>query len=389
MGVASPVASGLAGASSTFDNLKRRLMLLQQTDRVPPRFGAWLLVALVALAGALPYRVTARDMEMTTHAYDGMPQESAPPPAAAAPVSARVQASEPPQPAPVVATAPSPKPAVPAAAARAAAPMTAPAPLPVPPGPEAPVPLTALPPAPPPPPPPSAIPPAPPAPTRMGHTSHVDIDVEANAPRGFAIVEPDAITVQGNDSDLAKARALQRAQETLLWVRRGGDAYVVRDRTLLQRAQDAYAPMRDMARQQGQMAGRQGELAGRRSGLAARESALSMRRVELDRERAAISGELQQMHLAHRDGGAEAAAVVASFDGRLEAIRQQMADLDRQQADISRQQADFDRREAEVARQQAEMARHEHEVSRQVDSQMDRLIDDALAAGLAQRAESR
>ncbi|MBA2079773.1 M56 family metallopeptidase, partial [Rhodanobacter sp. PCA2] len=59
LGVAHPLHAGLAGASPTFHNLKRRLVMLQQTSTAMPRVRSWLLVALVALAGVLPYRVVA------------------------------------------------------------------------------------------------------------------------------------------------------------------------------------------------------------------------------------------------------------------------------------------------------------------------------------------
>ncbi|HKR78012.1 MAG TPA: M56 family metallopeptidase, partial [Rhodanobacter sp.] len=59
LGVAHPLHAGLAGASPTFHNLKRRLTMLQQTPTAMPRVRGWLLVALVALIGVLPYRVVA------------------------------------------------------------------------------------------------------------------------------------------------------------------------------------------------------------------------------------------------------------------------------------------------------------------------------------------
>ena len=61
LGVAQPLHRGLAGASPTFCNLKRRLAMLQTTQGHSPsaRRGAWLLVAIVALLGAVPYRLTA------------------------------------------------------------------------------------------------------------------------------------------------------------------------------------------------------------------------------------------------------------------------------------------------------------------------------------------
>ena len=59
LGVAHPLHAGLAGASPTFENLKRRLTMLQQTESSSRLRGA-LLVALIAVVGVIPYRVTAK-----------------------------------------------------------------------------------------------------------------------------------------------------------------------------------------------------------------------------------------------------------------------------------------------------------------------------------------
>ncbi|GAA0691508.1 peptidase M56 [Dyella marensis] len=400
LGVAFPVSSGLAGASPTFQNLKRRLTLLQQTDRVPPRLGAWLLVVLVAVAGALPYRVTARGMDQqqatssapAANAAPAVAPQAAPAPAPAPLVSpTRVVAAHPlpavaaaPAPVAPVATTVTPAPAAkPAARAMAALdPITAPPPAPM-------APMEPMSPPPPPPPPPVApvpppAPPAPPSPVRVGKASHVDLDLDNGAPRGFAIVEPDFLTVQGSENDLANARALQNGNAPVLWIRRGDKAYVVRDRALLQQAKDAYAPMRDLARQQGEFAGRQGELAGRQDGLAAEVEALSVRRSELDSERVALTRQREQLRMQGKADSAEAAGIAASFEGRLSGIEAQRADLQRRQADIDRRQADFSRNQAELSRQQAELSKREREVSRQVYSQLDRLMDQAVADGQAQ-----
>jgi beta-lactamase regulating signal transducer with metallopeptidase domain len=414
LGVAFPVSSGLAGASPTYQNLKRRLTLLQQTERMPPRLGAWLLVALVALAGALPYRVTARGMDLTVHA-DGAatgdePQTVSPaatpnvlPTSEAAPASAPdvqpMHAVVAAHPMPVVAAEAAPAAPVattvrPAAAAKPAAramialasipaaPLAPPAPM----APMTPMGSIPVPPAPPSLPP---VPAAPPSPVRIGHATHVDVDIEAGAPRGFAIIEPDYITLQGTESDLASARALQRDDEPLLWIRRGNDAYVVRDRALLQRARETYAPMNEMARAQGQMAGRQGELAGRQGGLTARTSALSMRRVQLDSERVAISNERSELLARHQSDRPETAGLLASFDGRLKGIDEQLADLDRQRTEIDREQTDLNRRQVDLSRQQADISRQERDVARKVNQQLDRLIDEAVASGLAQPSRHR
>ncbi|MGB5940871.1 MAG: M56 family metallopeptidase, partial [Rhodanobacter sp.] len=95
LGVAQPMHAGLAGASPSFHNLKRRLTMLQQTVNQPPsRTRGWLLVAVIALVGVLPYRVT-------TAGANGTP---------ATPASTQASLLPPPPPAPPAA----PLPAVPA-----------------------------------------------------------------------------------------------------------------------------------------------------------------------------------------------------------------------------------------------------------------------------------
>jgi beta-lactamase regulating signal transducer with metallopeptidase domain len=85
LGVAHPMHSGLAGASPTFQNLKRRLTMLQQDIHgSSARMRSWLLVALVALVGVLPYRVVA-----SVTAEDPARVHSPTPPGPSAGLSAR------------------------------------------------------------------------------------------------------------------------------------------------------------------------------------------------------------------------------------------------------------------------------------------------------------
>lgn len=62
LGVQRGETAGLAGASPTFRNLKKRLLLLRQKPASPSRMlaaCAWLLVLSIAALGVLPYRVVA------------------------------------------------------------------------------------------------------------------------------------------------------------------------------------------------------------------------------------------------------------------------------------------------------------------------------------------
>ncbi len=116
LGIAHPMHSGLAGASPSFHNLKRRLTMLQQSDNLSrQRMRGWPLIVLIVLAGVLPYRVTAKAPKATamTHSTASVPTPPAPP-AAAAPLP-------PPPPPPPAFRAPAP----PAPPARSAAPAPA------------------------------------------------------------------------------------------------------------------------------------------------------------------------------------------------------------------------------------------------------------------------
>lgn len=419
LGVAFPVPSGLAGASPTFQNLKRRLLMLQHSvNDTTPRVRGWLLVALVAAAGVLPYRVTARGMEinnsnvnpgMSESAQDATPNkrstdstatttDEVPPPPPMPdipPPRGAVHPAPTPNPIPTPTPAIAPKPAPAPREVIAATPMPRPYPMPaVPPVPATPpTPATPATPATPPTPPTPPTPAMPAAPyaADLGDARHVDIDVYSDAERGFALFDHDSITMNGDTDDLKIAKRLRSSpSESMLWFRRGKAAYVVRDRDFIQRAKAAYAPTKEMAQRQGELAGRQGELTGRQGGLAARIGALSGRRVELDARRMAINQERQSLALARQaSAGASVDAQNAAIDGRLSGIDSQLRDLDRQQADINREQSDLNRQQADLSRQQAEMSMRQREMTLRVDVQMDKLLNEALAKGIAQPAGSR
>ncbi|WP_232309609.1 M56 family metallopeptidase, partial [Luteibacter yeojuensis] len=77
LGVAPHPHHALPGASPTFRILKRRLDMLGQSQGARPRAITTLLVAALAIAAALPWRVVAADSQVNTQAAP-VPQEPAP-----------------------------------------------------------------------------------------------------------------------------------------------------------------------------------------------------------------------------------------------------------------------------------------------------------------------
>ena len=356
LGVARPMHSSLAGASSTFQSLKRRLTMLQQNmNETTPRTPAWLLVAVIAFAGVLPYRVTATNADHIADAAqtnsDGSPlMPPIPPTPPAPPLPASPLMTRPTMAAPA---APPPVPATP--------------------------PLPALPTAP-------AAPPPPPAVHNLGFKArYVDIDTTSHASRGIALFDGDTVIVNGSDEDMADVQRMQKKDQPMLWFRRGGKAYVIHDAQLIQQAKAAYAPISDAAQAQGRLAGKQGELAGEQAGLAARQGALASREAALESRRSTIEAHRVALHAsseAQEDSGREAA-----LEGQIQGLNAEQAEIDRETKSLDQAAEALSRQESALSQREVAMSTQQKAVSQQVDRELDKVLDDAMSKGLAQPAD--
>ena len=342
LGVAQPMSAGLAGASPSFHNLKRRLTMLQQTVNQPQsRARGWLLVAAIALVGVLPYRVTAAGAD------------SAP----ATPASAQASLLPPPPP---------------------------------PPAPPVPPPSIALP-MPPAPPPPPPAPPLPPhdASGLRGH--HVSIAVHADAGEGFALLDGDAVIVDGSDVDLAAARRLQRDGMPTMWFRRGDKAYLIDDPAYVKRAKAAYAPVDALARQQGELGGKQGALGGKQGALGAQQGTLGARQGQLASQRAVLAS--QRARLAALPSQQERSAKMQAERATLETSEQELdkqgEKLSRQQEALGRQQDELGKQQEALGTQQEALGKRQQQATDQASQQIRKLLDEAIAKGVAKPASLR
>jgi bla regulator protein blaR1 len=281
LGVAHPMHAGLAGASPTFHNLKRRLGMLQPGPRSMPRAVGWLLVAIVALVGVLPYRVVAAHgpMQNATGTADGSATPPAPP---AVPV-------------------PPPPPAVPSPA------------------------------APPPPPPPAA--------PAVRHTG-TDIDIDTDTPtNGYAYALFDGsdgnltIAIHGSPADRAAAERLHAGDTPMFWFRRGNQAYVIRDPAYVARARALYAPMRDYWREAGRFEGEQWSLKGPLEGLAdwQRDVQAQRREVQADPQQPGAKERLASLERQQR----EISTRVAELNRQLTKLQPQLDALARQRQQLA------------------------------------------------------
>jgi beta-lactamase regulating signal transducer with metallopeptidase domain len=345
LGVAARPSAGLASASPTFLILKRRLLMLQQNS-APMRASALLLTLAVALLGVAPYRVTAQA------APAGAPNPDFAPEAFAVPVPVPVPM---PMGTPVAMATSQTM----AASGLAPAPPAVPAPPKAPPAPSA---ATAAAPAAP------AAPPAPPL-VSKGMWTHSRGDY------AHVLIDGDTTNAVGSSEDLRAAKAQQRNGEPLLWVRKGGNRYVVRDTAILRRLRAAYAPVAKLGEEQGRLGAEQGELGAQQGELGARQGQLGA----------------QQGELAARLAVATMSAVNAGAETRSNAetaaTEQRLADLGRQQDQLGREQHALGSKQQELNRQQQALNERQRIASEAAQREADRLIDAAITDGSAQRVQ--
>ena len=240
LGVSTAPSPALAGASPTFRILKRRLLMLQHTAS-PLRAGALALTLGIVLLGVVPYRVIA----------------SGTPAAPSAPVAPVVVA---PPATPTV--APSPRAAPRAVVVADARDMPAP---PAPPAPPAA---------------PTIAPPAPPPPPTLRTRGTLSIS-DTRGGDAYVLIEGDDVTMAGDSDDIRTAQRLQQGNAPVLWVRKNGKQYVVRDAATVQRMKAAHAPVQALGEQQGKLGEQQGALGERQGELGSRQGELGVKMSEI------------------------------------------------------------------------------------------------------------
>ncbi|MEO8366205.1 MAG: M56 family metallopeptidase [Pseudoxanthomonas sp.] len=347
LGVAPRPSAGLASASPTFRILKRRLLMLQNTATTP-RVVALLLTVAVAALGVMPYRIVAATADQAATAAPVA--QATPPhpleagkPAGQAELAPLAEIAEPgtrlPATAPVAAISP-----------RSSTHQMGPPPPPPPPVPAVPRPA---PPAPPTAPAPRALPapPAPPAPLTGGMTTRGTLTLSSSGDQAYVLLQGNSSLMNASMGDMAEARRQQRNGEQLLWFRKGKASYVVRDPAALARLHAAFDETSALADAQGKLGDRQGETGDQQGRLGESQAQISMRQAE------AVTGKEQAEH---------------------------QAALAAQQRGIAEQAQFLAERQAVMAREQAKLAEKQAAASARTAREVKKLIDQALAQGLAQ-----
>ncbi|MCY1019383.1 M56 family metallopeptidase [Pyxidicoccus sp. MSG2] len=387
------------GASAHIHALHRRLSMLEHVDAVPARSRRLLKVALSALglAALVPFQVVAQEPAAPASNDASKGAKAAVPPA---PPAARVAATPPVPPAPAaprVAGTP-PVPPAPAAPRVAGTPPVPPTPrvagippvLPVPAG--LPVPrvgavpsvlplprVAAV----------APVPPPPPAPPRGRHDDDDDDD------SSYVLLADNMAMMNGSSVDLNLAGMFKQPGKELLYVRRKGEAFIIRDPATLKAVRTALEPTRELGKAQGDLGEKQGALGGKQGDLGQKQGELGMKQGELG---------IKQAELAHKQAGlnleemrlerlpeAERDRRQAELRKQEQALEQEMKVLEKQQEALGEQQEALGREQEKLGEEQEALGREQEKLGEQQEAQSNEaekkvrgLIDEALRKGLGQ-----
>jgi bla regulator protein blaR1 len=207
---------------------------------------------------------------------------------------------------------------------------------------------------------------------------------DGGGPR-FAIAtkDSDELTMSGDREDAEHARALRKKiAGDFIWFERDERSYIISDPATVDRAKKLWKPDEELEKQQNDLGKQQEDLAKQAEEAAKKVDEMKIKVPDL-------SAEMQKVEEAMKKLYAEGGTVneLGDLQSQIGELQSRIAEIEssvgRTAGDFGRQQGDWGRKMGALGRQQGELARKQAELSRDAARQMQELLDDAIAHGLA------
>jgi beta-lactamase regulating signal transducer with metallopeptidase domain len=202
----------------------------------------------------------------------------------------------------------------------------------------------------------------------------------------------DQSTMSGSTADIARARRFRSGDGQLLWFRKDGREYVVRDAGVLREVQAIWDPVSQLGDEQGQVGAKQGTLGSRQGDIGAKQGELGAEQGRLGARQGILGA--RQGTLAAREALGFTSADRAQLEREHQAIDQEMRALDQQMRALTDKMRDLDKPmrslgdEMEVLSREMEVLSGKMgDASRQANAAMRELIERAIANGTAQAVQ--
>jgi len=390
-----PGTAAALGASSHVDALHRRLSMLEHVDAVPTRSRRLWKAALSALgvAALVPFQVVAREASGAVSQAQESPSSAVVSIPDSAPVIAVPAVPGLPVPPQVTPPAVAPAPAAPRVAVvsrrhavgtsmHVGAVPTTPTTPKTPITPTTPVtpktPITPTTPVTP------TTPPAPPTPPPPGDPDS-----------GYVLLADGVAMMNGSTVDLELARTFKQKGKEILFVRRKGEAFIIRDGATLKAVREALSASRELGQAQAELGGKQGALGRQQADLGRKQAAMGREQGGLGRK----LGELAyQQSVLHQEAPrldllpetererrrAELKKQGESIEQEMKALESKMAEVATKMNALSQEQHKLSEKQHALHEEQVKLSAQHQDRAREAEQKVQGLIDEALRKGLGQ-----
>ena len=196
----------------------------------------------------------------------------------------------------------------------------------------------------------------------------------------YALVErtPDGgtLALNGTQKDRDDLLALRKKTDgDFLWIRRGAKRYLVTDAPTVAKAKEIYEPERAMSQAAGELGSLQGDLGSAQGDVGLEQGRIGTKQAQIGLRQAQIALELAN--------GDVSKARRKELEAENDALSEEMERLGRAQSNLGEKQTRMGQDQTKLGEQQSKDAETRTEVYRKVRADMTRLLDAAIASGVA------
>jgi len=193
--------------------------------------------------------------------------------------------------------------------------------------------------------------------------------------------------MSGSSEDTDRAKSLRKGNEQMLWLRRGGREYIVRDPAVLNQVQDIFRPLQQIGGEQAKIGAKQAEIGGRQAEIGSKQAAIGRKQAEIGAKQARVGS--RHAAFAARQAGDEKAKR-DELENERRQLELDMQELDKEMQELSNQMQAFNSpmndlsKDMNVLSQEMNvLSRKMEEASAKAEAGMSTLLDRAISSGAA------
>ena len=202
----------------------------------------------------------------------------------------------------------------------------------------------------------------------------------------FVIVsgKSDRITMSGDMEDAHHAEKLKKSiQGDFIWFQRDEKSYIIRDQATIDHARALWAPQEELGRKQEELGKQQEELGKQQDELGARMEKVQVKVPDMTADLDKLRAELKA--LSASGGTVDQLGRIQSEIGELQSkIGENMSNAGDQQGKLGELMGELGEKQGKLGEEQGKLGEQQGELARDATKKMQKLLDEAIANGLAQ-----